>query len=392
MTNGWVTVDAEIIDVVDRVIESTIVPQVPVVDGESEFPSQAIAALAAAGLGVLPMPKSLGGAETSTATYAEALSRIAGACGATSTVYMTQMHCAHPIHLQGSGEQLEKWVPRLCDGSAIGAIALTEPSAGSDVGAMRTVARRDGDAYVINGEKTFISNGDRADVIVLFASVDTARGKGAVTAFLVETADLEGFEVGRPMKKLGQKGASTVTLAFNDCRISAGARMGQEGEGYALLLRSVVRSRISAAAQGVGFAQGAFDSVVAWASARDLISASTPEAQDLQFELARIRGEITAARAMLLSICDRVDSSEDEPVAEVSLLKMHCTALGTNVAAACVGLLGPDGDLVSAGAERRLRDAKIAEIYDGTNQIQSMLVARDIRLTAPATGASTAPS
>ena len=382
MTHTWASVDADVIKAVDVVIDRTIRPLAAAVDHDSEFPAKALADLAGEGLGVMLMPKSLGGTETSSSTYAEALARIAAECGATSTVYMTQMHCAHPIHLQASPDQVETWIPRLCDGTAVGAIALTEPSAGSDVGTMRTLARRDGDEYVINGEKTFISNGDRADVIVLFASVDLARGKDGVTAFLLETEGLEGFEVGSPMKKLGQKGASTVTLALQDCRIPVSRRMGEEGGGYALLLRSVVRSRISAAAQGLGFAQGAFDAVVSWASDRDLLSSRASSAQDLQFELARLRGEITAARAMLLSVCDELDFSPKEPVAEISLVKMHCTTLGTRVAAACVELLGLDGDLVSLGAERRLRDAKIAEIYDGTNQIQSMLVARDISLSA----------
>ncbi|BDH56544.1 acyl-CoA dehydrogenase family protein [Tsukamurella sp. PLM1] len=380
----WASVDAEVIATVDRVIERTIAPEARLVDSVAEFPSAGLAGLCDAGLGIMQLPTSIGGTETSTSTYAEALSRIAAACGSTSTVYMTQMHAAHPIHLQGSEEQIQTWVPRLCDGSAIGSIALTEPEAGSDVGAMRTVARREGDHYVINGEKTFISNGDRANVIVLFATVDSSRGKDGVTAFLLDTEAVTGLEPGVPMHKLGQKGASTVTLSFQDCRIPVGARMGEEGEGYPLLLRSVVRSRISAAAQGVGFAQGAFDALVAWAMQRDLLSSKIAEAQDLQFALARLRGEITAARAMLMSVSDLVDNAEDEPVAEVSLLKMHCTTLGTTVAARCVELLGPDGDLVSAGAERRLRDAKITEIYDGTNQVQSMLVARDIRLSAGA--------
>ena len=333
MTHTWASVDADVIKAVDAVIDRTIRPLAAAVDHESEFPAKALADLAGEGLGVMLMPRSLGGAETSSSTYAEALARIAAECGATSTVYMTQMHCAHPIHLQASPEQVETWIPRLCDGTAVGAIALTEPSAGSDVGTMRTLARRDGDEYVINGEKTFISNGDRADVIVLFASVDLARGKDGVTAFLLETEGLEGFEVGSPMKKLGQKGASTVTLALQDCRIPVSRRMGEEGGGYALLLRSVVRSRISAAAQGLGFAQGAFDAVVSWASDRDLLSSRASSAQDLQFELARLRGEITAARAMLLSVCDELDFSPEEPVAEISLVKMHCTTLGTRVAA-----------------------------------------------------------
>lgn len=384
----WASVDESVIASVDEVVERTIRPGASSVDAGSTFPSDALTALANEGLGVLLMPKTLGGAETSTATYAEALTRISAACGSTSTVYMTQMHCAHPIRLQASREQVETWIPRICDGSAVGAIALTEPSAGSDVSAMRTLARRDGDEYVLNGEKTFISNGDHADVIVLFASVDLARGKDGVTAFLLETMDLHGFTTGAPMKKLGQKGASTVTLAFQDCRIPVSARMGDEGAGYPLLLTAVVRSRISAAAQGLGFAQGAFDAVVTWADEHDLLSSRTPSAQDLQFELARLRGEITAARSMLLSVCDQVDAHPESSAAEVSLVKLHCTALGTRVAATCVELLGPDGDLVSLGAERRLRDAKIAEIYDGTNQIQSMLVARDIRLTAEAARAS----
>ena len=384
MTHAWASVDADVIKAVDAVIDRTIRPLAAAVDGESAFPAEALADLAGEGLGVMLMPRSLGGAETSSSTYAEALARIAAECGSTSTVYMTQMHCAHPIHLQASPEQVETWIPRLCDGSAVGAIALTEPSAGSDVGTMRTLARRDGDEYVINGEKTFISNGDHADVIVLFASVDLGRGKDAVTAFLLETEGLEGLEVGTPMHKLGQKGASTVTLALQDCRIPASSRMGDEGEGYPLLLRSVVRSRISAAAQGVGFAQGAFDAVVAWASDRDLLVLASQLRPGPAVRTGPPAGEITAARAMLLAVCDEVDSGPEEPVAEVSLVKMHCTTLGTRVAAACVELLGPDGDRVSLGAERRLRDAKIAEIYDGTNQIQSMLVARDISLAAKA--------
>ena len=193
MTPTWASVDADVIKAVDAVIDRTIRPLAAAVDSDSEFPAEALADLAGEGLGVMLMPRSLGGAETSSSTYAEALARIAAECGSTSTVYMTQMHCAHPIHLQASPEQVETWIPRLCDGTAVGAIALTEPSAGSDVGTMRTLARRDGDEYVINGEKTFISNGDRADVIVLFASVDLARGKDAVTAFLLETEELEGL-------------------------------------------------------------------------------------------------------------------------------------------------------------------------------------------------------
>ncbi|TDO51659.1 hypothetical protein EV643_103398 [Kribbella sp. VKM Ac-2527] len=363
---------------VQKVVAEAVAPAAGVTDRNGTFPAEQIAALAEAGVGGLLMPERLGGLNTSTATYADSLAAIAAACGSTSTVYMTQMHCAHPIHVQGRPDQQEAWIPRLCSGDAIGAIALTEPEAGSDIASMRTTALLDGDHYVINGEKTFISNGDVADVIVLFATVDTKRGKDGITAFLVDTAAVEGLHAGAPMKKLGQKGASTVALGFEECRIPVSARLGDEGQGYALLLRSVTKSRISAAAQGIGFAQGAFDATVQYCAERDLLSARTRSAQDLQFALARLRAEIAAGRAMLNEVCDLVDASPDDPTGEVAMAKLHCTALGVEVSSTCVELLGEDGDQWDLGVERRLRDAKITEIYDGTNQVQSMLVARAI--------------
>ncbi|WNF00343.1 acyl-CoA dehydrogenase family protein [Streptomyces luomodiensis] len=376
--------EATVISALETVIAETVAPAAEAVDREGTFPAPSLQVLAQAGLGGLLMPATLGGRGTSTATYAEALARVAAACGSTSTVYMTQMHCAHPLHLLGRADQHETWIPALCSGAAVGAIALTEPEAGSDVASMRTTARRDGDSYVINGEKTFISNGDVADIIVLFATVDPGLGKDGITAFLIDTAETDGLEAGKPMKKLGQKGASTVTLSFVDCRVPVGARLGAEGEGYPLLLRSVTKSRISAAAQGVGFAQGAFDAVVGHCAERGLLSSRNRSAQDLQFELARLRAEIAAGRSMLREVCELVDASDEDPTAEVSMVKLHCTALGVRTASACVELLGDDGDRDDIGAERRLRDAKITEIYDGTNQVQSMLVARDIRLSAQA--------
>jgi alkylation response protein AidB-like acyl-CoA dehydrogenase len=367
-----------VVAIVEKVVAEAVAPVATATDGDGTFPAEQIAALAAAGVGGLLMPENLGGLDTSTATYAESVAAIAAACGSTSTVYMTQMHCAHPIQMQGRPDQQDAWIPRICSGAAIGAIALTEPEAGSDVASMRTTARRDGDQYVINGEKTFISNGDVADVIVLFATVDSKRGKDGITAFIIDTAAAHGLRIGAPMKKLGQKGASTVSLSFEDCRIPVSARLGEEGQGYPLLLRSVTKSRISTAAQGIGFAQGAFDATVRYCAERDLLSRRTGTAQDLQFELARLRAEIAAARALLTEVCDLVDTSAEDPMAEVSIAKLHCTALGVRISSACVELLGEDGDRRDLGVERRLRDAKITEIYDGTSQVQSMLIARDI--------------
>jgi alkylation response protein AidB-like acyl-CoA dehydrogenase len=369
-------------DALTRVLRDTVEPAARNVDEQHVFPHASLRALADAGLGCLPMPKELGGQSTRTSEYADAVSRIAAVCGSTSTVYMTQLHCAHPIHLQGNAEQIQRWIPAISSADAVGAIALTEPDAGSDVAAMRTTARRDGADYVINGSKIFISNGDLADVIVLFATVDPSLGKNGITAFLLEPAAVKGFEAGKPMHKLGQKGASTVALSFDDCRIPASAVLGEEGDGYPLLLKSVQKSRISAAAQGIGFATGAFEATVRYCADRDLLSSRNRSAQDLQFALATLRSEIFAARAMLERVCDLVDDGVGDPTLEVSMAKLHCTALGVRVSNACVELLGQDGDRVELGVERRLRDAKITEIYDGANQVQSMLIAREIRLAS----------
>ena len=365
-----------------RVLRDTVEPEARHVDERHVFPHASLRALADAGLGCLLMPKELGGQSARTSEYADTVSRIAAVCGSTSTVYMTQLHCAHPIHLQGSAEQHQRWIPSISSADAIGAIALTEPDAGSDVAAMRTTARRDGDDYVINGNKIFISNGDLADVIVLFATVDPSRGKDGITAFLIDTAAVKGLEAGKPMHKLGQKGASTVALSFDDCRVPADAVLGDEGDGYPLLLKSVQKSRISAAAQGIGFATGAFEATVRYCADHDLLSTQNRSAQDLQFTLAVLRSEIYAAHAMLERVCDLVDDGDGDPTVEVSMAKLHCTAVGVRVSNTCVELLGQDGDRVDLGVERRLRDAKITEIYDGANQVQSMLIARGIRLAS----------
>jgi alkylation response protein AidB-like acyl-CoA dehydrogenase len=383
LIDGWAGRPGEIDELVRlaRVIADTIEPEAARVDQEGNFPWKGLRALADANLGCLLVPEELGGQNTPTSVYATALARIAAACGSTSTVYMTQLHCAHPILLAGRPDQRERWIPALCAAEAVGAIALTEPEAGSDVASLRTTARRDGDAYRINGSKIFISNGDVADVIVLFASVDTALGRGGITAFLIETDGLAGFEAGKPMHKLGQKGASTVALSFDDCRIPADAVLGDEGGGYPLLLKSVLKSRISAAAQGVGFAMGAFEATVRYCAEHDMLSGRNRAAQDVQFELAALRSEVLAAHSMLHAVADLADAGGD-PTTAVSMAKLHCTTLGVRVAARCVEILGEDGDRVDLGVERCLRDAKIAEIYDGTNQVQSMLVARDLRLAA----------
>jgi alkylation response protein AidB-like acyl-CoA dehydrogenase len=292
---------------------------------------------------------------------------------------MTQMHCAHPIHENGTPDQIARWVPPLSRGEAIGAIALTEPSAGSDVATMRTLATKVAGGYEITGGKTFISNGDRAAVIVLFATVDRSLGKGGITAFLIDTSAVNGFRTSGPMNKLGQKGASTVELTFDSCFVADDAVLGEIGGGYQILLESVLTSRISAAAQGVGFGTGALESTCAELSARGLLSSRAREWQDLQFFLARQYADISAGVALLERTAGLVDVNDPDAGIQVSAAKLYCTDLGVRVSGQCLRVLGELGDDKSIGVERRLRDAKITQIYDGTNQVQAMLITRALR-------------
>lgn len=373
-------------DAVRAVVAREVAPRARSVDAEARFPAEGYQALARAGLAGLLFPRALGGSGHSTLAYAVAMEEIAAACGATATVYMTQMHAAYPIYLAGTPAQQQRYVPPLCDGRLYGALAISEPDGGSDVAAMRTLARRDGDGYVIDGAKTFITTGDRSGVVVLFATVDRALGRRGITAFLVEPGT-PGFSTGRPLHKLGIRGSSTVELFFAGCRVPASSRLGGEGEGFELSMRSVVKSRISAAAQGLGLARGAYERALRWAHARGLLAAGARADQDVQFALADLRTRLLAARLLLYRVAARVDEAvEHELTGEIALVKLHCSDLAMAVTAEAVDLLGDEGDLEELEVERYLRDAKITQIYDGTNQIQRLLVARDTlqRLETPA--------
>jgi alkylation response protein AidB-like acyl-CoA dehydrogenase len=370
--------DRAVLSSVRIVVAASVAPAADEVDRDGVFPADGLRALARAGLVGLLTPNRYGGAGASTVAYAGAVEEITAACASTSTVFMTQMHCAHPIELAGSEAQKRRCLPRLASADVYGALAVTEPGAGSDVAAMRTTARRDGHEYVLNGSKTFITSGDRAEVIVVFAKLTPSRGRGAITAFLLE-GDPPGLLRGPPMRKMGLRGSSTTELFFDDCRLPADACFGGKEDGYALSMRSVIKSRVSAAAQGVGHAVGAYRAALSWAQQRDLLGSQRRDMQHVQFRLADMRARIEESRALLYATARLVDCADRQPTAEVSIAKLRCTQLGVDIATEAVDMLGGEGDIAQWGAERRLRDAKVAEIYDGTNEIQRMIIARDIR-------------
>ena len=365
---------------VREIVEQHVAPAAAEIDRAASFPEVGYQALASAGLAGLLIDPQYGGSGHTTVAYAAAMEEIAAACGSTSLVYMTQMHAAFPIEAFGTPEHKRRHLPRLCSGEIYGSIAITEPDGGSDVAGLRATARPVAGGWHLSGTKTFITTGDRAGVVILFATVDRAAGRDGITTFLVEPP-LGGVTAGPPLHKLGMRGSSTVELAF-DVEVPADSMLGRVGGGFAVAMRSVVKTRISAAAQGVGLARGALAAGVAAAREAGLLDPGTAAGQAVQAELAQLRTEVAAGRTLLYRTAALVDAAGahdgDAPrlTAEVAQAKLFCTDLGVSVADRVVDLLGPAGDL-GGPAERCLRDAKVTQIYDGTNQIQRVLIARD---------------
>jgi alkylation response protein AidB-like acyl-CoA dehydrogenase len=359
-----------------EVVSREVAPRAAQVDRDHTFAHESYQALAAAGLGGLLVPVEHGGTDDSHVAYAVAMEEITAGCGATSLIYMTQMHAAYPLLVAGSADLAREYVPGLVDGSRYGSLAVTEPGAGSDASSLRTLATHsvgaDGvEGYVLNGSKTFITTGDRADVIVCFATVDPSAKRRGITAFVVD-GSATGLSRSQPFEKMGMHGSSTAELHFEDTAVAADHRLGEEGAGWSIVVRSVTKSRISAAAQGVGLARGAY--AHALAGLHRIHGGTLPP--EIAFELSDLRGRILLARLMLLGVARQVDQGSADSGA-IGLMKQTCTDTGFYVATAATRILGAFGDLSVLGAERYLRDAKVTQIYDGTNEVQRLLVARD---------------
>jgi alkylation response protein AidB-like acyl-CoA dehydrogenase len=359
------------------VIAAEIAPRASETDLAGGFPHAQYRALVRAGLGALPIAVSDGGSGASSAAYAVVMEEIAAACGSTSLVYMTQMHTAWPIVRWGTPEQRARYVRPLCTGELYGSIAISEPSGGSDVSALTATARRVGDGFVLNGTKTFITSGDRAGVIVTFATTDRRAGRDGVVALLVDPA-CGGVTASKPFAKMGMHGSSTVELSFQDCRVPHSAVLGEVGGGFAVAMSSVVKTRLSAAAQGVGFAAAALRTGIEWAAEQELLDPKRDAGQVIQSELAFLRAKVVSARLLLVQTARVIDTGDGSEVAEVSMAKLLCTELAVEVADRVIELMGPHGDRRGGIAQRLLRDALVTRIYDGTNEIQRLLIARDI--------------
>jgi alkylation response protein AidB-like acyl-CoA dehydrogenase len=306
----------------------------------------------------------------------EELSKV---CATSGLIIAVQELGSLGIKIAGSEEQKQRFLPRLASGEWLAAYALTEPGSGSDSAAMRTTARREGGEYVLNGGKRFITNAGVAHVYVVFAKTDPGAGHPGISAFVVE-AGSPGFEVGRIEPKMGIKGSTTGEIFFNDCRIPADNLLGAEGDGFRIAMRVLDRSRPGIGAQGLGIAQGATDYALEYAKSRETMGRPIAQHQLIAAMLADMETKCEAARGLLYKVGQLIDEgAEGEELTKLSAMaKLYCTDVAMEVTTDAVQVLGGYGYIQEYPVERMMRDAKITQIYEGTNQIQRLVIAREM--------------
>ena len=360
-------------DMIRQVVEERVRPRAAEIDAKAEYPWDIRKLFAEHDLCGLPFPTEYGGTGTGTLMLNIAIEEVARACASSALILMLQELGSLPIQLFGTSEQKQQWLPRCASGEWAPAFALSEPEAGSDPSAMRTTAVRDGDEWVINGEKNWISNAGIADFYIVFAVTD--RESRRSTAFVVES-DRDGFSVPKLEHKLGIKGSPTGTPLFEQVRVPDANRIGEVGRGLAVALATLERTRLGAAAQAVGIAQGAVDYANAYAKERIAFGKPINQLQGIQFKLADMQTRTAAARELLYRACTMADVGDPGLGMYSSMAKLFCSDTAMYVTVEAIQVLGGYGYVTEYPVERMMRDAKITQIYEGTNEIQRVVIAR----------------
>jgi alkylation response protein AidB-like acyl-CoA dehydrogenase len=364
-------------DMVHDFARNEIAPRAAEVDKTEEFPADNIQKMAELGLLGLPFPEEYGGGGGDYLSYAIAVEEIARACGATALIYAAHVSLGcGPIYSFGSEEQKQRWLPRLCSGQGLGAFGLTEPEAGSDAGATRTTAVRDGDQYVLNGSKMWITSGAIADVVVATAKTDLAAGTRGISCFLVEQGR-PGFIPGKNEPKMGLKGSVTSALSFEDCRVPASNLLGKEGEGFKQMLITLDGGRISIGAMALGLAQAAMDEANRYAKERVQFGQPIAKFQAIQWMIADMATEIDAARLLVYRAAYLKDAGE-RFTKEAAMAKLYASEVAERAAFKAVQIHGGYGYSREYPVERIYRDQRLCSIGEGTSEIQRLVIARQV--------------
>jgi alkylation response protein AidB-like acyl-CoA dehydrogenase len=362
-----------------QIVTERVAPRAAEIDEKAEYPRDLRELFASHDLFGLPFDVEHGGTGTGTLMLNIAIEEVAKACASTALMLMIQELGTLPIKLFGTDEQQERFLPRCASGEWTPAFALSEPDAGSDPGGMRTRAVRDGDEWVIDGTKNWITNLGVADFYICFAVTDPEAGHShGISAFIVE-ADRPGFEVGKLEHKMGIRGSPTGQPIFNGVRVPAENLIGDESEGFKVALSTLDRSRLGVAAQAVGIAQGATDYAAAYAQERRQFGKPIASFQGIQFKLADMESRTAAARELLYRACSKVDAGEADMGKYSAMAKLIASDTAMWVTTEAVQVLGGYGYVNEYPVERMMRDAKITQIYEGTNEIQRLVIARTLQ-------------
>ena len=367
----------EIRAAVRAVCDDKVAPFAAAVDETSEFPQAAYDALRAADFHAPHIPEEYGGAGADALATCLVIEEVARACASSSLIPAVNKLGTLPLMLSGSAELKTRYLPPVASGEGMFSYALSEPEAGSDAAAMRTTAVRDGDSYVLDGAKRWITNAGVSQFYTVLAVTDPAAGKRGISAFVVEAGD-DGFSVGAPEKKLGIKGSPTRELYFDACRIPVDRLVGAEGAGLSIALATLDHTRVTIAAQAVGIAQGALDYALGYVKERHQFGSPVADFQGVQFMLADMAMTLESARALTYMAAAKSQRGDADLTYFGSAAKCLASDVAMAVTTDAVQLLGGYGYVKDYPVERMMRDAKITQIYEGTNQIQRVVIARQL--------------
>jgi alkylation response protein AidB-like acyl-CoA dehydrogenase len=366
-------------DMIAKMVRERVAPRAAEIDATCEFPEDVRRLFADHDLFGLPFDTAHGGTGTGALMLCVAIEEVAKACASSSLMLAVQDLGSLPIRLAGSDELKDRVLPRLASGEWLAAFALSEPDAGSDPRAMRTRARRDGDEWVIDGAKNWITNAGVAHAYVVFAVSDPdVRSSHGISAFLVE-ADRPGFSIGRLEHKMGMRGSPTGQPVLVGVRVPAANLIGEEGAGFRIAMQTLDHSRLGVAAQALGIAQGATDYAAAYARERIAFGKPINELQGIQFKLADMETRCAAGRELLYRAAAKAERGERDLGKYSAMAKLFCSDVAMEVTVDAVQVLGGYGYVTEYPVERMMRDAKLTQIYEGTNEIQRVVIARTLR-------------
>ena len=356
--------------------ETEIAPGARERDENSEFPAEIVKQLAKLGMSGVCSPIEYGGSGLDYLSFAIIIEELARVDASVSVIIsVTNTLAGFPLKRFGSDEQKKKYLTPLSTGEKLGAYSLSEPQAGSDASNLACMAVRDGDDYVLNGVKNFVTNGGNADIIILFAMTDKEKGKKGISTFIIEK-EMPGFSVGKIEKKLGIRSSDTVELVFEECRVPAANRLGEEGEGFKIAMTTLDYGRVGIGAQALGIAQGAMERAIAYSMEREQFGKKINEFQAIQFKISDMAVEIDATRLLLYRAAWMQDRGE-KFTAESAMAKLFASQTAMKTANQAVQIFGGYGYMREFEIERFMRDAKITEIYEGTSEIQKIVIARE---------------